>query len=319
MREMVLNHASLAAGDSSAAVGFLKKKVVPGMSRLVEKGVTGTVLRTARHLTETPCALGFSLYDAIQRLRRDGAREEYLFLVRMTTKTPLLSGVEAAAEHRFLTCEARNLPPEDGKPLLLCALTGGVAIGFPTSATSVEWDRDRITVVFDELQPDGTTFNEETEDIDHLARASHADLIYERHRGRLRAGLTPGELWNNRQAAFPELVFGPDVEGHLREVPPPRFHTLIDRLAELNEDAEKWRRDGGAIEWTRKVVTESESVRNDPRLREARRFSSCSGKRELFLWHVRFGRGWRIHLRFDAGRREVEIGYIGEHLPIVSA
>lgn len=131
--------------------------------------------------------------------------------------------------------------------------------------------------------------------------------------------MTPDELWNNRQAAFPELVFGPDVEGHLREVPLPRFHTLIDRLAELNEDAERWRRNGGAIRWTRRVVTESRSVQNNPRLREARRFRSCSGERELFLWHVRFGQGWRVHLRSDEKCREVEIGYIGEHLPIVSA
>ena len=319
MREMVLNHASLAAGDSYAAVGFLKD-VVPAMAGLVTQGVTAKTLRAARHLTEIRCAPSFSLYDAMERLPRDGAREESRFLAGLMTKAPLLSDVGAAVEHRFLTCEARNLPPEDGKPLLLCALTGGVAIGFPTSATSVEWDRDRITVVFDELQPDGTTFNKETEDIDHLARASHADLIYERHRERLRAGLTPGELWHNRQAAFPELVFGPDMEDHLREVPLPRFHTLIDRLAELNEDAERWRRDGGAMpRWTRKVVNESRSVQNDPRLREARRFRSCFGEAKLFLWHVRFGRGWRIHLHFDAGRREVEIGYIGEHLPIVSA
>lgn len=315
MREMVLNHASLKAGDSYAAVGFLKD-VVPAMAGLVTQGVTAKTLRAARHLTEIWCAPCFSLYDAMGRLHRDGAREEYRFLAGLTTKTSLLSDVEADVEHRFLTCEARDLPTEDGKPLLLCALTGGVAIGFPTSA---EWDRDRITVVFDELQPDGTTFHEETEDIDHLARASYADPIYERHRERLRAGLTPGELWSNRQAAFPELVFGPDVEDHLREVPLPRFHTLIDRLAELNEDAERWHRDGGAIRWTRRVVTESRSVQNNPRLREARRFSSCSGERELFLWHVRFGQGWRVHLRFDEKCREVEIGYIGEHLPIVSA
>lgn len=315
MREMVLNHASLAAGDPYAAVGFLKD-VVPAMAGLVTQGVTAKTLRTARHLTEIRCAPCFSLYNAMERLRRDGAREEYLFLVRMTTKTPLLSGVEAAAEHRFLTREARDLPTEDGEPLLWCALTGGVAIGFPTSA---EWDRDRITVVFDELQSN-ETFNEETEDIDHLARASHADLIYERHRRCLHAGLTPGELWNNRQVAFPELVFGPDVEDHLRRVPLPRFHTLIDRLAELNEDAERWRRDGGAMpRWTRRVVNESESVQNNPRLREARRFRSCSGGTKLFMWHVRFGRGWRIHFRFDEKCREVEIGYIGEHLPIVSA
>lgn len=309
MREMVLNHTSLAAGDSHAAIGFLKD-VVPGMAQLVEKGVTAKVLRTTRHLWEIPCALGFSLYDATEQLRRDGAREEYGFLVGMMVKAPLLSDVGAAAEHRFLTCEVRGLSQGDGEPLLLCALTGGVAIGFPTSA---EWDRDRVTVVFNELQPDETTFSEETEDIDHLARSSHAAPIYRRHQERLRAGSNPGELWDNRQTIFPYLVFGPDVEGHLRKVP--RLHTLIKRLAELNDDAERWRRDGGAMpQWTRKVVNESDSARKNPRLREARRFGSCSGGTKLFLWHVRFGRGWRIHLRFDEKCREVEIGYIGPHL-----
>ena len=159
------------------------------------------------------------------------------------------------------------------------------------------------------------TFQEETEEIDHLARASHAARIYDRHRGRLRAGSSPRELWNNRLAAFPGLVFGPDVEAHLREIP--RFHTAIERLSELNDDAERWRRDGGAMpRWTRKVVNESESLRKHTQLREARRFRSCSGGTELFLWHARFGQGWRIHLRFDAECREVEIGYIGPHLPL---
>lgn len=311
MREMVLNHASLAAEDSSVAVGFLKD-VVPGMAQLVEEETTAKVLRTAWFPAEIPCAPGFSLCDAMERLRRDGARDQYGFLVGMMTKASLLSDVEADVEHRFRTCEAKDLPPGDGEPLLLCALIGGVAIGFPTGA---EWDRDRIIVVFDELQSDGTTFSEETEEIDHLARASHAALIYRRHLDRLRAGSNPGELWNNRQTIFPYLVFGPDVEAHLREVP--RFHTVVERLAELNDDAESWRRDGGAMpRWTRKVVNESEGVRDDPRLREARRFRSCSGGTELFPWHVRFGRRWRIHLRFDAEHREVEIGYIGPHLPL---
>ena len=308
MREMVLNHASLAAEDPYVAVGFLKD-VVPGMTQLVKKGVTTTVLRTARFPAEIPCAPEFSLYDAMQRLRRNGARDQYGFLVGIMTKASLLSDVEADVEHRFLTCETRDLPSGDGEPLLLCALIGGVAIGFPTGA---EWDRDRIVVTFDELQGDGTTFNKENEEIDHLARASHVAPIGDRHRERLRAG---SELWNNRRVAFPGLVFGPDVEAHLREVP--RLHTVIERLAELNDDAERWRRDGGAMpHWTRNVVNESEGVRNDSRLREARRFRSCSGGTELFLWHVRFGRRWRIHLRFDAEHREVEIGYIGRHLPL---
>ena len=54
---------------------------------------------------------------------------------------------------------------------------------------------------------------------------------------------------------------------------------------------------------------------NNERLREARRFKSVNGEPMLFAWHARFGRGARIHLRFDARTRQIEIGYIGVHLP----
>ena len=53
-----------------------------------------------------------------------------------------------------------------------------------------------------------------------------------------------------------------------------------------------------------------------PTLREARRFRSVKGTRVIFEWHARFGSGGRIHLRFDAGVREVEVGYVGDHLPL---
>ena len=45
------------------------------------------------------------------------------------------------------------------------------------------------------------------------------------------------------------------------------------------------------------------------------RFSSCKGSNELFMWYARYGNSGRIHLRFDASTYEVEIGYIGPHLP----
>ena len=118
MREMVLNHASLAAGDPHTAVDFLKD-VASGMAQLVKKGVTTRVLRTTQHPTEIPCALDSSLFHVMERLRQGGAREEYLFLVGMTVKVPLLSDVETDVEHRFLTCESRDLPQGDGEPLLL--------------------------------------------------------------------------------------------------------------------------------------------------------------------------------------------------------
>ena len=111
MREMVLNHASLAAGDVEAAAEFLKG-VASGMSRLVLEGVAEYTLRADRQLYEIHCATGVSLWNAMQRLRRSGAREEFGFLVRLATKAPLLDGVDPKAEHRFQTCEATNFPPK---------------------------------------------------------------------------------------------------------------------------------------------------------------------------------------------------------------
>lgn len=311
-REMVLNHASLSVGDPTAAIDFLKG-AMSGAGQLVKEGVVRGVLRASRGAQEIYCAEGFSLFDVGQELRKSGARDEYRFFMRMVTKTPLLDGIGADDRQRFLGCETRDLPPEDGDPLLLCALTHAVAVGFPTHE---DWDRDRVTVRFEELLPDGT-FSPESEDVDHLARATHAAPICARHRQRFRAGLRPGELWKNRGAAFPDLAFGPDVENHLEELPAGLYHTVVNRLGELDAAAGDWRRVGGAAPpWTCKVTNESKSLRNDSRLAKRRRFRSRSGGRALFLWHARFGSAGRIHLRFDPSSREVEIGYIGGHLPL---
>lgn len=310
MREMVLNRASLAAGDARAATGFLKGVAV-GMSQLVRENVTGYSLRMDRDFHEIECAPGVSMQDAMHKLKGAGARDEFGFLIRLATKAPLLDGVDREAEHRFLACEATSFPSEDGPPLLLCALTGGVAVGFPTAD---RWDRDRLTVEFEELLPNDT-FSRESEDIDHLARLEHSAGICSRHRETLRAGLTPRELWSNRRAAFPNLLFGPDVERHIAGLP--HFHTVVGRLIELDSAAGNWRGDGGAAPpWTCHVTNESATTRNDPKLSEARRYRSNSGERRAFFWHARCGNGLRIHLRFDRERYEVEIGYIGSHLPL---
>ena len=309
MRELVLNHASLCAADSRAAVGFLKD-IAKGMSQLVRDGVAGYALRTAQEMAEITCAPKCSLWNVMHALPRAGARDEYGFLLRMTTKAPLLAGVPEDVEHRFLTREASKYSPDDGAPLLYCALTGGIAVGFPTSP---KWDRDRLVIEFDELGPDETV-GSESEDIDHLARIAHTAPICERHQRRLRAGLTAREFWANRQSAFPNLVFGPDVRNQIEGGLLAREHTIFGRLAKLDEAAAAWPSRGGATPpWTCKVTDESESVKNNPKRKKDRIFPSSSGGRAAFLWHARFGSKGRIHLRFDAKQFKIEIGYIGSH------
>ena len=317
MREMILNHASLASAGRDEVPAWLVD-MASGMAALVRTRVASKSLRACRSVHDIRFPDGRSLFEAYRELGRRGSRDESVFLMSLTEKAPLLSGVGSEVRDKFLSCEAtaceaRTLPSAEGDPLVLCAVTAGVAVGFPSEPV---WDRDRITVTFRELLPNDT-FEEANEAVDQLTRTVHAGPIADRNVRCLRFRIeTPADLWREREAAFPHLTFGPDIEGQLERLPG-WLTTIVNRLADLDEAASAWRSVGGAAPpWTCKVTPESESVMNSERLREARRFRSVCGERLLFKWHARFGSGGRIHLRFDAGARTIEIGYIGGHLPL---
>ena len=303
MREMVLNHASLTSPDRHTALCWLKDLAI-GMTQL--RRIAQSSLRTHLPIHEIRILSDFSLFDAYIALKKTGARDESVFLMRLSTRYPLLSEVESEVRARFLACEGRRIPLEDCEPLILCAIANWIAIGFPSDFI---WDKDQLTVSFDELLPDGS-FQETSETIDNLARSTHANSICDRHRAAFLEYQDSSVAWGQRDKAFPNLFFGPDVE------PPPEIlGVAIRRLSEIDKSAAEWRNVGGpAPPWTCRVTPESESVRNNATLLNERRFRSRHGTRELFEWHARVGSGFRIHLRFDAETQEVEIGYIGPHL-----
>ena len=263
---------------------------------------------------EIGCPGDRSLNEAYRELRQRGERDASAFLMSLSSKAPLLSEVEQAVESRFRGCEEATLPPDDGAPLLLCALTNAVAVSMPSEPA---WDHDRLTVTFIELLPDDR-FADAAEPIDNLARCVHSGPIIDRHRKHLRLACSnTAEMWSRRADLFPHLTFGPDVEDHLARLNPGLLPTLVNRLADLNRSASAWSADGGdAPKWTTRVTPESRSVMDHPKLREARRFRSSSGTTVLFEWHARFGSGGRIHLRFEPHQREIEIGFVGDHLPL---
>lgn len=313
MREMVLNHASVRVQDSDReSINQWLMDLAGGMARLVGDGVVQSSLRMVRGFHETPCLPGYSLFEAGQQLRAHSCRDAYVFLMRLASKIPLLSEVGEEVRNRFLACDERTLEPPDGEPLVFCAITDGIAVGFPSAP---EWDRNRATVHFEELLSDETIAST-SEEIDQLTRAEHATPICARHRDRLQECSDPATLWENRGAIFPNLSFGADVQDDLG-----RFahllSTIVGKLADLDASAQDWRERGGpAPVWKTRVTPESPNVMTNPALREARRFRSSRGTRELFEWHARFGGNGRIHLRIDSTTREIEVGYIGHHLPL---
>ncbi len=315
MREMILNHASLAPAGWRDALEFLPD-LADGIAGLVRAGTAQATLRMSRSLHETRWPDEGSLFDAFREIMRRGARDQSLFLMKLSEKTPLLSSLAPDIIGRFRMCEAKTLSPGDGAPLVLCAVTDAIAVGFPSEPV---WDRDRLPVDFLELLPDGT-LGDAHEEIDNLTRSAHAGPIVGRHRERLRRQYSDAaDLWNRRGQMFAHLAFGPDVGEHLAELNAGWLPTLVNRLAELDETAAEWVAVGGdAPPWKCKVTPESQSVRDykKGKLLQARTFRATGGERVLFQWHARFGSGARIHLRFDASARKIEIGYVGVHLPL---
>ena len=308
-REMVLNHASaLATGHGRSDIFVWLADLARGIERLVGAGVVKNELRTMKELYEVDCLAGWSLYNAMSGMPQMGFREEYRRLAGLVTKSPLLRELPPDVEARFHGCEGVARSPEEGAPLLLCAVSDWVAVGLPSAPI---WDQDSVVVEFDELLSDATT-ERVSERVDNLTRFPHAVAIGQRHRQRLVGDSDPRSLWNDRKVCFPNIEFGPGVEDNLRDQER-NFATIVKRLTDIDQAAAEWKTQGGpAPKWRTKVTDESASL--EPKYRNERRFPSYRGVTELFTWHARFGSSGRIHLRFDATSREVEIGYIGPHL-----
>ena len=311
MREMVLNHASLLSPDRRKAVEWLKD-VITGMAQLTTDGIAEPALRMSKPHREIFCTLNWSLWDALRELQRTGARDEFLSFSRLTSKIPLLDDIDQDIKDRFRACESKTLPSPDGDPLVLCAITDGISVGFPSD---IVWENHQVSVTFDEILSNGS-IEIASEIIDNLTRSIHAQPICGRYRERLRWKFRNGEeLWNARNEAFPNLVFGLDLENHLSRIDPAVLGTVVNKLVGLDKSAAEWPSSGGPTpQWHSKVTDESNSVKNDENLRQLRIFRSSDGTPQLFTWHARFGDSGRIHLRFEPRLHEIEIGYIGKHL-----
>lgn len=313
MRDLVLNHASLRASAWRDTVESLPD-LGAGIALLVKTGTASRVLRMSQSPHELLLPGNRSLFEAFQECRQRGWRDLYVFLMSLSTRIPVEVGLAADIVDRLLTCETRELRGEDGGPLLVCALTDSIAVSL---ASDPIWDRDQLEVGFLELLRDDS-WNRVSEIVDNIARSVHANVIISRDRRHLHQQCSEAtDLWEQRAEMFPHLLFGPEVSGHIAKLNTGLLRTLVNRLADLDETASAWGEDRGAIPpWRCKVTPESKSLMDHPKRRRARYFKSVYGQRQLFEWHARFGRGGRIHLRFDPQTQEIEVGYVGMHLPL---
>ncbi len=118
MREMILNHASMASAGWRDALDFLPD-LADGMASLVRAGAVQSTLRMSRSLHETCWPDEGSLYDAFRETMRRGARDQALFLMKLSEKAPLLSNLGPDVTDRFRMCE-EPLAKIGNRPGFLC-------------------------------------------------------------------------------------------------------------------------------------------------------------------------------------------------------
>lgn len=314
MRPLVFNDASFRASPSAthSEIGSWLRDLVAGVQVVVRDRIAIRQVWMRPSAIAVECLQDYTVIDAIRDLRRTGYRDEHSYLLRLTAKAPWLDALPHSTLERFGSCEGRGLPAGDEEPLMLCVVTGGIAISLPSHEV---WNTDRVSIRFEELLGDAD-IQERTEYIDNLSGANHAVVIAERHRAALRSCADAGELWRRRCEVFPHLRFGPGVEANLSQLGG-HLPGVAEKLAGLDAAAAEWKDAGGDTpRWRTKVTRESESLRKNPELLDRRRFRSRTGRRELFEWHARYGSGGRIHLRLERESKEIEIGYIGPHLPL---
>jgi hypothetical protein len=312
MREFVLNEASLKSHYTcpTEAVAVLDS-VVRGIAGLVSAKVAGKSLRASRPLHDITIAPGVSLWCLAQlALKIPRFKSSAILFLSLSQRVPIEDGLDPDMLGRLRLADLGTPTISGATALVLCALSDGIALGFPTEP---HWDVDLLNLRVILLDENANAIVE-PRDVDHLAREMHAGPIAERHRANRITGQTPQSLWQDRMSLFPHLSFGLDVEDHLHQLGESILREALQKLLELDRTAAIWKAFGsGRPRYCSRVTPESQTTMEQ--YGDQRVFRDRNGNPATFELHARLHSGCRIHLRELSAECRIEIGYIGQHLP----
>lgn len=131
------------------------------------------------------------------------------------------------------------------------------------------------------------------------------------------------ELWDNRDDWFPNIVFCGETDNQLRAF---SFSKGVktktwEVLEKLNDFCSENNNAGtftisNLIEKTGLDISlESETVRNNSKLKQLREFRKPNGNKEYFEWHIKNISNIRLYFQLNITEAQIFVGYIGKHLP----
>lgn len=176
------------------------------------------------------------------------------------------------------------------------------------------WRNEYITGEYDSIERNGCNV-----DILNCSTEEHVDKLILRQRKRERLLISSGsELWEKRKELFPHLIFCESVRKQLEEARVSlQIQAVMNRIQILEDYFSTYEGIFDKEKVGHGCRYESESVQNDNRLRNMRKFLTPYGSEEYFYWHISFPGNYpgRIHFLPDSEHNMGIIGYIGKHLP----
>ena len=192
---------------------------------------------------------------------------------------------------------------------------GHTLLSLPTNEV---WENRTVHGVYSSLDENGEIESSERS-VDNIWTGMTESDIIAIQRDDVYTGISSGQdLWDNRKKLYPNLVFCENVKKQLFE-DSEKYH-IAAVMKKLDHFQEYFSHCNGPFDpkqFGLDARTESETVKNDPNLKNQRRFTLPNGDVEYFYYHISFVGKYsagRIHFLPDNPNKRCYIGYIGNHL-----
>jgi hypothetical protein len=195
-------------------------------------------------------------------------------------------------------------------------------VGF---ATREPWDTSPLRVSVDSINAETGDLETYEEDIlNFFEYDAFVSKIAELRSKRNNMILSGKQVALDFERDYPLLVLCEKARRQLEQWTAPEnvLNQVLETLSQLNAFVQQWKdgrypsckadhlRESGL---SFNVSSESDPVKDSPKLRKMREFWLPSGKKEYFFDHVKLTLGYRLHFLPDDSQK-IYVGYIGPHL-----